>query len=179
MSRKPIDWDNVEPWERQKGETAKAFEGFRTYRDFGPKRSLTAVSRVVAKSRAFMSRWSMRWNWVERATAWDMEQDRVMREARQDEVKEMNRRHVQIVRAAQGKAIEALSLFSPASIRSRLGEVVAALVEIMKMERLILGESTERLDVVAKVRQLAKDWGLTETEEQQAVAVAEAIIRHG
>ncbi len=64
-------------WERQLGESRKAFDAFRRYRDMGPTRSLTRVGQELGKSRALMARWSSRWRWVERAESWDDQQDRV------------------------------------------------------------------------------------------------------
>ncbi len=33
------------PWERQKGESEKAFEAFKIYRDMGEERTITAVGK--------------------------------------------------------------------------------------------------------------------------------------
>jgi hypothetical protein len=53
-------------WERMRGESAKAYESFRRFRDGGPHRTL-------AGCRSIERRWSWRWRWAERAGAWDSE----------------------------------------------------------------------------------------------------------
>src|SRR5215211_5939586 len=62
------------PWERIRGESTKAYESFRRFRDAGPHRSL-------AGCRSIERRWSWRWRWAERAGEWDAERWR-----RQDEL---------------------------------------------------------------------------------------------
>ena len=61
------------PWQRQRGESAKAYSGFRRFRNLGPDRTLTGA-------RSIGRRCSWRWRWAERARAWDAE-----RFAREDE----------------------------------------------------------------------------------------------
>ena len=53
------------PWERQKGESEKAFEAFVTYRDMGEKRTLTAVAEKLQKSGTLIRRWKSAWDWAE------------------------------------------------------------------------------------------------------------------
>lgn len=87
-----------EPWEAQEGEGARAFAAFATYRDLGPEeRSLRRVGRELGKSGAQISKWSSAWRWVERAAAWDMEQDRVRRRELEQAQIEATRRHAQIL----------------------------------------------------------------------------------
>lgn len=80
------------PWERQPQESAKAFAAFRISRDLPPwERSLRrAAEKIVRRSKRarslngtlrLLERWSSRCGWVERAVAWDEEQDRLKREA--------------------------------------------------------------------------------------------------
>lgn len=107
--------DNDTPlWERQPGESEKAFTAFVKYRDTPIKdRSIpkccTAFygSLSAAKVRVWQ-RWSINWRWRVRVAAWADEQDRLAREAQIAELKAMNRRHVQIGTALQTKAIERL-----------------------------------------------------------------------
>ena len=64
----------IEPWERRLDETEAAWEAFKTYRDM-PHRSARAVSRQLAKSWPLISRWSAKYDWVERANALDRHND--------------------------------------------------------------------------------------------------------
>jgi hypothetical protein len=76
------------PWEKQRGESAKAFNAFRIYRDLGPGRAQVKVGRILGESGvptalSQVERWSSRWRWVDRCDAWDREQDRIAREEHQ------------------------------------------------------------------------------------------------
>lgn len=71
----------TEPWERQPGESAPAFEAFACYRDMGSTRSTANVGQEFGKSKRLMDRWCARWAWVARAEAWDADLDRREREA--------------------------------------------------------------------------------------------------
>lgn len=53
----------VKPWERQEGESDKAFAAFRIYLEMGSKRSIAAVSQECTKSVSLIKRWSKRWSW--------------------------------------------------------------------------------------------------------------------
>jgi len=63
----------TKPWERLKAkkESSKAYEAFCIYRDLGQTRSCEQVSKEVAKNAHHIRRWSSRYNWVERAAAYD------------------------------------------------------------------------------------------------------------
>jgi len=64
-------YDEIRPWDRQAGETSKAYAAFVTYRDQGEDRSIQSVAEELDKSRALISRWSTQNDWVSRAAAWD------------------------------------------------------------------------------------------------------------
>jgi hypothetical protein len=75
-----VPTDHRRPWERQEGESAKAYKAFATYRDLGPKRSLNAAytkSRGVKgaskerRATGTWHRWAIEHHWVARATAYD------------------------------------------------------------------------------------------------------------
>jgi len=71
------------PWEKQRGESAKAFAAFQIYRDLGSRRSHIKVEEALKETRAagpaMVRDWSTRWSWVERVDAYDREQDRKAR----------------------------------------------------------------------------------------------------
>jgi len=71
MARKsqlPTD-ENI--WLRQPGESEKAFAAFQTYLDLGFGRTVTEVGQKLGKSRSQISGWSGRYNWKNRAVAYD------------------------------------------------------------------------------------------------------------
>jgi len=79
------------PWDRQEGESTKAFVGFECYRMLGPDRSLQAAwDRYCTRPGTLRERrqadredarhcpgywtaWARKWRWKERAAAWDDE----------------------------------------------------------------------------------------------------------
>lgn len=61
----------LDPWDRQDGETSKAYEAFCVYRDLGASRSVQATANELGKSKTVMDRWCSQWSWVKRAQAWD------------------------------------------------------------------------------------------------------------
>ena len=124
-----------EPWERQKGETAKAFEAFAVYRDM-PHRSIRDVARQLGKSATLISRWSSLHGWQKRVAAWDAEQDRIAREAQINEIKKMRKRHADLANAMLVKATKALQRIPEDEIKatdvSRMVETAAKLERISR-----------------------------------------------
>lgn len=70
-------------WERQIGETGKAYHGFCYYRDMGIKRSIRKTRDVMGyKSVTILARWSRDNDWVWRASEYDAHLEReAMKEA--------------------------------------------------------------------------------------------------
>lgn len=96
------------PWERQKGESEKAYEAFAVYRDMGEKRTFTAVAEKLQKSCTLIRRWKDRWDWPERVRAYDNEIEKEVKAKAVKERKEMSSRHINIAMQLQKKALEAL-----------------------------------------------------------------------
>lgn len=98
-----------EPWERQTGESSKAYRAFCIYRDLGPKRSLRRTAGVYYNEKPGVNLgriklWSSKYHWVARCEAWDDYQDELARERQTQEIQEMRERH-----ARQGKVLADLS----------------------------------------------------------------------
>lgn len=134
-------------WERQPGESARAFAAFQVYRDLGPGRSLDEVARRLhrgpgeGQKRARTGRisdWSSQWRWVERARAWDDELDRVACAEQARAVKEMNRRHAEEAVQYQAKALARLGKMMPEELSA--ADALKYFVEAVKIERLARGE---------------------------------------
>lgn len=100
--------DELRPWERQVGESSKAYEAFLTYRDMEFRRTVLAVSKKLSKSRQLITRWKLQWNWDERCREYDNE---LQKEAFKEAVKErrkMNERHINLSMRLQKAAFDAL-----------------------------------------------------------------------
>ena len=113
----PDTMSQPEPWERQPGEPNRWYARFERYRLAGPSRSLLGtVSAEKAEQgqkipNGIPGAWSRaagQWRWRERAEAWDEQERRRARQARAQEVEEMNHRHIQESQALQNKALQRL-----------------------------------------------------------------------
>src|SRR5262245_48648198 len=96
------------PYERQVNEPMAAWHGFQCYRELGMERSYRKVAAAVSRTKRMVERWGSKWNWIERAAAWDAELDRWIRAASTAEILSMRFRHVGIAHALQEKALTAL-----------------------------------------------------------------------
>lgn len=143
------------PWERMPGESARAYAAFCIYRDLGPQRSIAAVAerlpgvRAPRRAKRPLERWSSRWNWVERARAWDEEQERLARQEKARAVREMCERHARIAVAMLQKAVERLRSLNPEDLEPL--DVVKFIVEAAKLERLARGEPEQTLQAEQQI----------------------------
>src|SRR5438132_2063643 len=141
--------DQQQPWNRQVGESSKAYAHFCLYRDMGQERSLRNLARHAESMPDVnqLKRWSSRWNWVERCQKYDdhlLHQDRLRQEK---ERREMVSRHARIAVLSQNLVVKGIEKLVAeveqgrhdlsASDASRLLDVA------VKIERLSRGEPTE------------------------------------
>lgn len=125
-----------DPWERREDESTKAFEAFCKYRDMGIQRSVRKVARELSKSETLMARWSTTYDWVDRAAAWDSEQDRIARQQQLEDIKKMRKRHAGLANTMLLKAAEALQHLQPDEVKatdiSRMVDIASRLERISR-----------------------------------------------
>lgn len=97
-----------EPWERREGEGMKAFNAFATYRDMGVARTLAKTASTLGYSLAYMEELSPKFDWVLRCEQYDLLVDRRRREASENEIEAMTRRHIAAGQIAQRLAVQRL-----------------------------------------------------------------------
>ena len=133
-----------DPWERQPGETTRAYEAFVMYRDMGADRSLRKVVQKLGKNFTTIGEWSGKYKWVDRVAAWEQEQDRVNRQAQLDEIKKMRKRHADLANAILIKAAKALQRIPDDDIKAT---DVSRMVDVAsKLERISRGDVGEVIE---------------------------------
>jgi hypothetical protein len=150
-------------WHQLPGESIKAYQAFVTYRNLEPKeRSLQRVGSELGKSRGLIERWSSRWDWVERVREWDTYLQMRLLEKRIEERQRMDEEHLKIIRAARSKAIKALADMKPEQLATNPSELRHWLMELIRYERLIMGEPepvearSEKIEVQATIEERLK-----------------------
>lgn len=88
-----------EEWERQQGESAKAYDAFIRYRSMDVQiRSIRRLGAEMGrKDNKILFQWSRRWRWVERVKAWDSHCDLISREAQLGRIRQAGEARVDVV----------------------------------------------------------------------------------
>lgn len=124
---------DAKPWERQDGESAKAYQAFCKYLDMGEKRSIRAVAQQLGKSATLMARWSSTWHWPDRVAEYEADLRRKAYKKAQNDAEKMAKRHINIALKMQEKALAALNATKPEYIQVR--DMITLLREATKLER--------------------------------------------
>lgn len=105
-----VNEDGRNPWDKRPGESSRAYEFYRRFRDLGPLRTFDPLvdpeHRVTLNT---IREWSQKHDWRDRALAWDDEVHRLEDQARLEALRGMHDRHQRAGRMAQSVAIQALS----------------------------------------------------------------------
>lgn len=138
------------PWQRQKDESPQAWEAFKKYRDFGPRRSCAKIAKQLRKSDTLIERWCRVHSWVKRIELFEEEEEREYAAELRIQRREAAKRHIAAGSALQQIAMgvlekkygKGLKKITAADLAS--GEILRYLIDGAKLERLVLGEATER-----------------------------------
>ena len=137
------------PWDRQPGESAKAYRAFGLYRDKQADRTFESVAGVLQCSGTNIRRWTKRWDWTGHVTAYDTHLDRIELDALSRErlamKKRMDRQGIDMQAAAADGLSELLRLIKRKKRPLRLSASdIAKLTEVgTKLERYARGEDDE------------------------------------
>ena len=153
MVTRPAE-DEVRPWERQPGETARQFAYFRYYRDLpAEERTIRAAWEKChghpVDKRSVLRPWerlSGEKAWRPRAAAWDAELDRLARAKAVKEAVAAKRRRLTEAQWLHVQGIDRLREMAAAG-ESIPAAVALRMVEVgQNAERLEMGEATERTE---------------------------------
>jgi hypothetical protein len=148
MSAELIQNPSILPWEKQIGETDKAFAAFVLFRDEAADRTYQKVADSLQCSHANVRQWAYRWKWRDRVDAFDRDVDEKHREAMARGRTEMRERQARIGASMQIIGTHGLRELQ-AKIEQKLplnlstGEIAQLISEGAKMERAARGEDAE------------------------------------
>jgi hypothetical protein len=136
------------PWDRQVGESSKAYSHFCIYRDMGSARSLRKVTADIncTSKRQQLLRWSGKWKWVERCQLYDDHVESQFRAEQEKDRREMHKRHAKIAMLGQNivvKSMEAVAQKAQEGQEPNLGDVTRLFDVSVKVERSARGESED------------------------------------
>lgn len=134
-----MQYEQLKPWERQDGETEKAFSAFKAYLEMED-RNVTSLAKRLSKSRQLLVNWKQKYNWQERCIAWDKSLQEIEYKTTVKERKKMAKRHIAIAMSMQAKAVEALKQIDVSKLTP--GEIIRLFDTSVKIERLSRGEAT-------------------------------------
>jgi hypothetical protein len=97
-----VDHHLLEPWERTDEETEEAYEAFCLYLEMGRERTLYKVAQKLKKHKTQVGRWSAKYDWVLRVTAWDREQAKIFFNGLQEVAQKQAKRMCSIVDTSFG-----------------------------------------------------------------------------
>jgi hypothetical protein len=97
-------------WDRQSGESSKAYAHFCLYRDMGVTRSIRQMPSVSGCTSVVrqLNRWSSRWKWVERCQRYDDHLEQEERLQQEKERREMHKRHAKVALLGMNVAVKGL-----------------------------------------------------------------------
>lgn len=170
--------DDRPVWLRQPHESKQAYAAFVAARDAGPTRSVTTVAAGLSKSRSLISRWSTHWGWVERCAAYDEHLEQARLQKVQDAVAAAGEKQARMVAAGlqvafvlpravleclqdptQLAGLIAQAKASPRGLLQLLSEArpfLAILPGLIDTERLVLGQSTQSIDVMVEDKRVER-----------------------
>jgi transposase len=138
----------IETWDRQPGETEKAFRAFVIYRDLGWKRSCTLVAKMLGKSTTLIYRWCGPGNWESRCEDFDRSRDRELQKKHKQEIGPSIERHLGLSRMIQSIVLEKLQKIEKWAMANLSISQCAHIMQTASMiERLSLGLTSEKVAV--------------------------------
>ncbi len=156
------------PWSQQQGEGMRPYAAFCAYRDMGPERSLKKLAergfimpgsdtRKYYTYQSIQNNLSCEYDWVQRAMAWDREQDKINQRVLQEEGRKATRRTAKLAKGFQliswrivrdiyrrlEKDAKFIDQFSWKDLMDLLTRLAKVQVDLQKMNLLIFGQPTE------------------------------------
>jgi hypothetical protein len=136
----------LDQWDGWPTEPALAFGHFLAYRLAGRARTLRRTAEERQISHSYAMSLSAEWRWVSRSQAWDRHQAAQYAARLADRRLEMGEQHLAVANLLMAKAVEALRNLDPVKLNAR--DLALYIEQAAKLQRLVVGDSTERVEHV-------------------------------
>jgi dihydroneopterin aldolase len=185
--RTMIDQYVGDKWDRQHYETPGNWACFNIYRDLGPTRTIAATAAAMGRGVDYLKELSVKFNWRERAAAWDDYLALVAREETIAVTREMAREHVALgllMRRKATKAIRSLKAADLAELAVKKPEAIIRMAEGgVKIEReargLAADEGTEEAGNAQAATRLTRRMLLNPKAVDMAMGVLDLLAEQG
>lgn len=149
-------------WDRLPKEPAKAYAVFCQYRDMRP-RNIRALAKALGRrSCRRLEQWSIKWNWVERATAYEEHLDKAWRATKAGEIELVSKQLFLQLKKMRWLVSEETDVRIEKAIREKraknrdpdyerqpavtnMGALARLQKDTITLSRLLIGESTENV----------------------------------
>jgi hypothetical protein len=143
------------PWERQPGESGKAYQAFAIFRDLPlSRRTLTECARLVGKSPPAIYNWAKKWDWDNRCAIYDAYQQSIEIANKQEGIKAMNERQIEEAQEFQRKCIDAMRRVTPEMLADSPQELLKWYQISVAIERTARGANEKQPVEVQKPQQV-------------------------
>ncbi len=119
MTEIDIYGESQDHWDILPDESTRAFAAFGIFRDQGPTRTIKSAAQALEVSTASLKEWVGRHAWLDRARAYDLENDRARRTALESESLQMRQRHANLSVFMQKKVAEGMAQVDPSSMTAK------------------------------------------------------------
>jgi hypothetical protein len=150
MDDTPTEIDPVNPWDQLPDEPDKTFGYFRHYMAMDRPRSLRVIGDLLGYSHITMRRHSCKWEWIRRAEAWDLKCDLADSKVTIEEVTRKRRKHLSALDKVIARGTDKLDALEDHIDEMRPSDARAMVIEGIKTQQLLLGEATERTEIVGE-----------------------------
>ncbi|MGW1761032.1 hypothetical protein [Streptomyces mirabilis] len=134
---------DIDPWERQPGETPRRHGQFVTYRDLGRTRTLTQAAQSLTLAYGHVRNLAVEGRWRERVEAYDRHLDRQYEAMWLEERRKAAETDAKILGAAIGKLAQRLGTLNAADLTP--GDFIRLMDVAMRHRRVLFGDPTETI----------------------------------
>ncbi|MFD3848162.1 hypothetical protein ACFWVB_20015 [Streptomyces microflavus] len=134
---------DIDPWEKQPGETAARHGKFIVYRDLGRARTLTKAAGSLTLAYGHVRNLAVEGRWRERVEAWDRHQDLLYEATWLEERRKGAETDAKILGAAIGKLAQRLQTLRAEDLSP--GDFIRLMDVAMRHRRVLFGDPTETI----------------------------------